>query len=627
MSFPGLKDPQIALSLLALDPGLRGVLIGGPSGTGKTMVARAAAALLPKGKPFVNLPLGCTLERLVGGIDWEMSYRSGKLVPQAGLLAQAHGGFLYVDEINLLSPDLQAVLLQVLQEGEVRLEREGLSHRFPACFSLIGTFNPVEAELPSALSERVAFTVYTDTLKHLSWRVFLANQVVRGAPMELPVDIVQRVERARDWLPEVCVREEQVVKLCEMATQTGVEGNRAEVFALRCAKANAALHHRAVVTDSDIDLAVRLVYLSRLGAVPMPGEEELDIANISEKSSRKKRMSAPREPEQEESGPESKQPQQENYQGGQPSQPKNEGDTGEGRGQNIKDLPNLDVEKLGEVPLPTLSGNTHRVKKAGKHMSGLNFKRGRHTRSVPGLPSQGRIDVPATLKAALLNRPAGQSGIPSIKREDYRIKQYRQRSGLLFVFAVDGSGSMAINHFGAAKGAALSLLEKAYVYRDQVAMIYFRHKEANLLLAPGTSLSKASSALSRIPAGGRTPIAAALVKTIKLAQQALARREVGGVVLLLFTDGRANQPLVEAATGQELETAAMKELQPLCQAVKEHLDTCIVFDTRRSHKVCQSGRDLAHWLDARYIHLPRLCIEDITSVVDELRTDTRNGMA
>lgn len=619
MSFPGLKDPQIALALLALDSGLKGVLIGGPSGTGKTVVARAAHALLPSGKPFINLPLGCTLERLVGGIDWEKSYQSGNLTAQPGLLAQADGGFLYVDEVNLLAPELQAVLLQALQEGQVRLEREGLSHVFPARFSLIGTFNPREAELPTALSERVAFTVYSDTLKHLSWRVFLTTQVIKGAPMELPPDIVQRVERARDWLPEVSIREDQIQKLCEMATQTGVEGNRAELFALRCAKANAALHHRAVVTESDVDLAVRLVYLSRLGGVPMPGEDELDIDNISEKSSRKKQMSAPPD-QQEEAGPDSKQPKQEEYRGGQASQPRNEGSTGDQRGQNVKDLPDLDVEKIGELPLPTLSGNTYRALRAGKHMSGLNFRRGRHMRSIPGLPSIGRIDVPATLKAAMLNRPAGTTGIPKIKREDYRIKQYRQRSGLLFIFAVDGSGSMAINHFGAAKGAALALLEKAYVYRDQVAMIYFRHKEANLLLAPGTSLSKASSALSRIPAGGRTPIAAALVKTMKLAQQALARKEVGGVVLLLFTDGRANQPLIESSSEQDREGIAMRELRPLCEAVKAHLDACIVFDTRRSRKVCQSGRDLANWLEAEYLHLPRLCIEDVTKVVNEIRS-------
>ncbi len=619
MSFPGLKDPQIALALLALDPGLKGTLIGGPSGTGKTVIARSAHALLPPGKPFVNVPLGCTLERLVGGIDWEKSYQSGQLVPQPGLLALADGGFLYVDEINLLAPELQAVLLQALQDGEVRLEREGISHVFPARFSLIGTFNPGEAELPTALSERVAFTVYSDTLKHLSWRVFLANRVVKGAEMELPADVVQRVERARDWLPEVSLREDQLLKLCEMATQTGVEGNRAEIFALRAAKANAALHHRAMVTDSDIDLAIRLVYLSRLGAVPMPGEDELDIDNISEKSSRKKRISAPGESEQQESGPESKTPEQETYRGGQPSQPQNEGSTGEQKGQNIKDLPDLDVEKIGEIPLPTLSGNTYRSLRSGKHMSGLNFRRGRHMRSVPGLPSHGRIDVPATLKAAMLNRSAGHTGIPRVKREDYRIKQYRQKSGLLFIFAVDGSGSMAINHFGAAKGAALALLEKAYVYRDQVAMIYFRHKEANILLSPGSSLSKASSALSRVPAGGRTPVAAALVKTMKLAQQALARKEVGGVVLLMFTDGRANQPLATPGREQDLESTAMKELKPLCLAVKEHLNACIVFDTRRSRKVCQSGRDLANWLDAQYVHLPRLCMEDVTRAVETLR--------
>ncbi len=618
MSFPGLKDPQIALSLLALEPALKGVLIGGPPGTGKTVVARAAQALLPEGRPFVNVPLGCSLERLVGGVDWEQSYSTGQLVAQPGLLAQADGGFLYVDEINLLAPELLASLLQALQEGEVKLEREGLSTTFPARFSLIGTFNPEEAELPASLSERVAFTVYSDTLKHLSWRVFLANKIVQGTPVELAADLVQRVERARDWLPEVAISKGQVQELCEMATQTGVEGNRAELFALRCARANAALHHRGMVTQSDIDLAVRLVYLTRLGGVPMPGEDELDIDNISEKSTRKKKMSAPPE-HQEEAGPTPEQPQQEEYKGGNPTRPQNEGSTGDQKGQNVKDLPDLDMEKLGEIPLPVLSGSTGRVRRAGKHMTGLNFKRGRHLRSVPGLPGLGRIDVPATLKAAMLNRPRGETGIPQIRREDYRIKQYRQRNGLLFIFAVDGSGSMAINHFGAAKGAALALLEKAYVFRDQVAMIYFRHKEANLLLAPGTSLAKASSALNRIPAGGRTPIAAALVKTMKLARQALARREVGGVVLLLFTDGRANQPLYESGSEQDREGLAMRELRPLCESLREQLDACIVFDTRRARKVCEAGRDLANWLNAQYVHLPKLTVQDVTSrVFDEL---------
>ncbi len=616
MSFPGLKDPQIALSLLALEPALKGVLIGGPPGTGKTVVSRAARAFLPEGKPFINVPLGCSLERLVGGVDWEQSYQSGQLVAQPGLLAQAHGGFLYVDEINLLAPELLAALLQALQEEEVKLEREGLSAVFPARFSLIGTFNPEEAEIPASLSERVAFTVYSDTLKHLSWRVFLANKVVKGVPVELAPDLVQRVERARVWLPEVTITKEQIHQLCEQATQTGVEGNRAELFALRCAKANAALHHRGMVTQSDIDLAVRLVYLTRLGGVPMPGEDELDIDNISEKSTRKKKMSAPPE-QQQESGPAPEQPKQEEYRGGNPTQPQNEGDTGDQKGRNIKDLPDLDIEKIGEIPLPVLSGNTGKVRRAGKHMTGLNFKRGRHLRSVPGRPGKGRIDVPATLKAAMLNRPAGHTGIPKIRREDYRIKQYRQRNGLLFIFAVDGSGSMAINHFGAAKGAALALLEKAYIFRDQVAMIYFRHKEANLLLAPGTSLAKASSALNRIPAGGRTPIAAALVKTMKLTRQALARREVGGVVLLLFTDGRANQPLRETGTEHDREGCAMRELKPLCETLREQLDACIVFDTRRSRKVCESGRDLAQWLDARYVHLPQLTIQDVTSRVFE----------
>ncbi len=619
-TFPGLKDPLIALSLLAIEPGLQGVLIGGPPGTGKTTIARVAKSLFPKDSPFVNVPLGCSMERLVGGIDLERSYKSGKSVASSGLLAEAHDGILYVDEINLLAPELTTVLLHALLEGQVRLEREGISKIFPAKFSLIGTFNPEEGEISEALTSRVAFTVWTQTLNHLSWRVFLANQA--GQNMNMPPDIIHRVQKARAIIPQVGIQAGQVEELCRNATQMGVEGNRMEIFAARCAKANTALHHRVSVTQQDIDLATRLVYFGRMGVMSMPGDDELDTDYLSERSSRKKSVSSKMS---EQTGSDSKGSQKKQ---GKSIHPLEEGPGDEKKAPKAKDLSGLEPKKIKEITLPSFPGKTKSVRKSGKHLSSLNLRRGRHVRSVPGSPGMGRLDLSATLKSAALSSSSKKSydeNSPGfeIKKENYHLKQFRRRSGLLFIFAIDGSGSMVFNHFQAAKGAALSLLEKAYVFRDQVAIIYFRHKDAKLLLPPGSSISRASRALKRIPAGGKTPLGAALLKTLQVAKQANSKREVAGTVLVLFTDGRANQPLKPIPGHPDPESLAIKELKPICKALRDNLAACVLFDTRRSPVANLTGQELANWLDAHYIYLPKTDAKQIAGMVQREVTDLR----
>ncbi len=303
---------------------------------------------------------------------------------------------------------------------------------------------------------------------------------------------------------------------------------------------------------------------------------------------------------------------------------KNTNQQGDDNTQTTEGMPHFNDEDAGTVYMPEISSDTKKTKGSGRHVNAFNAWRGRHIRSVPGHPNRGRIDLLATLKAAALSasfkkkktNPQNEVSF-DVHHSDYRVKQFSHKSGLLFIFAVDGSGSMAINRLGAARKAAISLLEKSYVHRDKVAMLYFRHKEAKMILAPGNSISRATQALKKFPAGGKTPISAALVKSLALAKQAESRWEVAGTVLIMFTDGRANQPFRAGSEGASNETVAMNEVKHLCLALQDKLTASIFFDTRRYFVPYSEGKDLAEWLGAHYFYLPKAKHEEVTKRMEQ----------
>ncbi len=607
----GLRDPVFALTLLAIDPGLGGVMIAGPPGTGKTLVARAGRAFWPPEVPFVDVPLGVTLDRLLGGLNLWQTRRKGTQISQPGLLAQAHKGVVYVDEINLLDSTLLSVILQTMDRGEVMLEREGISQRFPARFCLIGTYDPREGELPSLLRERVAFHVSTRTLRDGETRYFIARHAARR--LVLPRDMIAAVEHARRLLPRVTISSKQVQEICAIATRTGVPGNRAEVFAVRCARANAALHRRPMVTQGDVDLAVRLIFLPRGGGRSLPAADWMNgpvQAHLASRNHPPEAASTSRENGNEKNafddrtaGQESSDPLTGSSQAGTPGK------------AAVSPQPLAFVSEGNEVlplniPMPEVpASGSGRV--SGRHATGLNWDRGRHIRSVIGDGSRGRIDVLATLRRAALRGEQPVSGTHDRKIEirprDICIKQFRRRSGLLIVFA--------------AKQAAIRLLKEAYVYRDKIALINFCRTEAQLLLPPGWGLARATRVLKQMPAGGRTPLPSAFLKVWELAGQAPARWNVAGTVLVLITDGRGNEPLIPQKDHQKKRLRASQEARQLALQLRRRLVASLVIDTRKIYAPDGNARQLANALGAQYLFLPEVQPETITSwVKSELKS-------
>lgn len=278
----GQPQLQRALLLAAIDPGIGGVLISGPRGTAKSTAARALAALLPHA-PFVTLPLSASLEQLVGTLNVEDALREGRLSLTPGLLARAHGGVLYVDEVNLLPDALVDALLDAAASGVNTIERDGLSRQHAARFVLVGTMNPEEGELRPQLLDRFGLSVALDNPTDAAQRLAIlrARLDFDAAPDRQAAHHAPELSRlaaalcaARERLPHLEWSDEVLHRAAVLALEAGVDGLRADLVMLRAARALAALEGRAAVEPSDVD-AVAGLALGHRRAAGAPTVREL----------------------------------------------------------------------------------------------------------------------------------------------------------------------------------------------------------------------------------------------------------------------------------------------------------------------------------------------------------------
>ena len=655
----GMKAAKRALMLLAVDRNLRGVIIASGAGSDTSMLARSFAAMLaqldslspdpddysPGMKndskadfPLIDLPLNVTADRLLGGIDLERTIATGAKHHAAGLLAEADGGLLFAADINLLDANLTDHVAAAIDEGVVRLEREGMSAAHPARFRFVGTFDAEDGEVSPGLKDRVGIIVENtaeDSPEEIAEAVSRAlrfEQEPRAFVEEFVVEtaaLKHAIIDARGRLGEIKVTGSDVRRIAEASISLGVEGNRVDLFAVKTARANAALEGRDAITDDDIIAAIQLVLLPRATKIPGPEDrkEEADEPSASANEE-------PARGDNEESARDDGVEPNNNLQ-------RESTDAGDAIKRAQKPVEELVIEAM-DSPAPDGAFALPRDKAArgasGRRSRVQDRERGRYAGSDSRRSNNARLAIDATLRAAAPYQAARrdkQNASPPasrkdkavrLTRDDLRFKKFKRRSGILYIFAVDASGSMAVNRMAQAKGALTRLLQQAYLHRDKVAMISFRRSKAETVLAPTRSVELAKRVVDALPTGGATPIAAALVEAASLARLARAQG-ITQAVLLLFTDGRANVGLRSERAAETSSTAESisEELRGIGAALAVEGITTVVIDTRPRFVSTGESRALADLIRARYLYLPRADSTAICEAVASVSEGMRRG--
>ncbi len=572
----GQDEVKLALVLNAVDPRIGGVLLRGEKGSAKSTLARGLAALLPGRAPFVELPVGATEDRVVGALDLEAALTEGHRRLQPGLLAAAHGGVLYVDEVNLLADHLVDVLLDVAASGVNRVERDGVSAAHPARFVLAGSMNPEEGELRPQLLDRFGLSVDVAAPRDPVARAEAVGRRLafdadpRGfadAWRPAEEDLAARVAAARPARvggPIV----ELVARLC---AQVGAEGLRADLVICRAAAALAAWEGRAEAGLGDVRRVAPLALAHRRRRSPFeePGLEAGELDQALEAVA-----------------------------GGAGSGKGGVGESGSGDGEADGSGEREAAPPAAPTRVVRLPAGSAGEEAASGRRSPAGRGRGRLVgdRRPEGLV--GDLAVGATVRAAASRRGlagAGEAGA-LVAASDLREAVWEERAANLVVLAVDASASMGVaQRMEAVKGAAVSLLIDAYQRRDRVALVTFAGEVADVVLRPTSSVEVARARLKDLRTGGRTPLAAGIEAALGVASSAPASHRP---LLVLLSDGRATAG-PEGADPLEAATRAARE-------VGRRGVPAVVVDVEEGATRLGLAAVLAEAMGARLLSLPEL---------------------
>ncbi|HEU5426981.1 MAG TPA: putative cobaltochelatase [Actinocrinis sp.] len=619
----GQEDLRLALILNAIHPAVGGVLARGEKGTAKSTLVRALAAVLPSvavvpgcrfacdpaapdpGCPdgphaadaqppaesrrarLVELPVGASEDRLTGSLDLERALGQGVAAFQPGLLAAAHRGMLYVDEVNLLPDHLVDVLLDAAAMGVAHVERDGVSVRHAARFILVGTMNPEEGELRPQLLDRFGLTVEVAASREPKQRAEVVRRrlayeadpaTFATAWAEADREVGERIAAARAALGSVELPDAELERIARVCAAFEVDGMRADLVTARAAVALAAWRELTAVTAAEVRDAARLALPHRRRRNPFdaPGldEDKLDEALRDQdgddpppdtdpdgpggedcpaepnKINRPQEGANSRSPDNTARPDENKSSEGKADQGVEPGEGASDSPSGD---QSANDesarasSPRSAAEQAAVAPAEPYRTKLYAVPGVGegvpgRRSAGRSVGRGRTVGAEPPRRLVSSLHLPATVRAAAAHQVerGRSSGRLLLRGEDLRTPIRRDREGNLVLFVVDASGSMAARaRMAAVKGAVLSLLLDAYQRRDKVGMVTFRGSGAEVALPPTTSVEAAAARLRALPTGGRTPLAAGLLTAAEVVRRERLRDARHRPLLVVVTDGRA----------------------------------------------------------------------------------------
>jgi len=674
----GQEKMKKALILNAINPRIGGVLIRGEKGTAKSTAVRALAEILPEieivnGCPFncnpndesemcdicyersengeklesvarrtrvIDLPLGCTEDRVVGTLNIEKAIKEGIRALDPGILAAANRGILYIDEVNLLDDHVADVLLDAAAMGANIVEREGVSVGHPARFILVGTMNPEEGELRPQLLDRFGLQANVESLSDVDARVEIVKvaesfeidpagcrEEFKGQQMELGRKIVS----AKSLLPEVTISDDLLKTTAEMCIELGVRTHRAEIVVTRTAKTIAAFDDRTEVTLDDIKEAMELALPHRMRRKPFE-PPELDTEKLDEMMDEKERERDVQEQQEQEKEEEEEpherreQPEhkhEDEHEHGEQSEPQNPPDE-DNDGEQPQAPESVfaigDPIDVSRVRPKERRDQIHRSKTSGRRIPTLaRYNRGRYASHTipPGKPTDIAID--ATIRAAAphqRDRGAGMAGRNAVIIEsgDIREKIRVGKVSTVTLFVVDASGSMgASNRMESAKGAVMSLLLDSYQQRDRIGMVAFKGDSADVLLPLCSSVDLAFDRLRELPTGGKTPLGAGLNTGLNLLLGEKRKNDETIPMMVLISDGRAN---VSVGDG----TVIKDELLSIAEEARSAGIHVVILDTETvggSFVKMQLGycREIAERAGGRYLPVDQLSSGEVHNIV------------
>lgn len=606
----GLNHAKTAILIVLVNPRAGGLLISGPRGIGKSTLMRSTQELIER--PWRDIPVSVTEDRLFGTIDTEKAIYSGQKKLYPGIINEADQGVLYLDDANLLREDLLDSILNIAEVGAYQLERDGLSLRCDTSFTVIAAINPESGMLSGACLDQFGLFVNVDNIHDENTRVEILKRTISFEKdcasfcnlWKLENEKIKKaIYSAMSLLPKVVVSSAMIQLASVYALKAHVSGHRADIYLIEAARALAALAERRYVSPKDLEKAAEFVLPHRMRKnceQELPQSDELENPDKND-------IEKDQESENNNLGDDGEDPS-----GNHIVEAAGNGSDNDESSSDMPEFPQgADDEKVdpadSHVILPPLWIQNEKKrfspKGSGKrNMTRSDERQGRYVKA--GIPKGETHDIAidATLRAAAPHQKGRRSNgcAVVIRHEDIRRKEREKRTGNIFLFLVDASGSMgARERMKAVKGVVFKMLADAYQKRDRVGMIAFRRDRAEVLLPITRSIEFAQKKLAALPTGGKTPLAQGLIKAEDMLDRLYKQDPLQDPVLILITDGRATNSLNK-------NTDPVRDALSEAERIGHRHMLAAVIDTESSFIKLGLAKELAQKMGASYFHVDKI---------------------